>query len=79
MLLNVHNLNTKLGGLHILQDVDLVVNKGEIVVVVGANGSGKSTLMRTVAGLVKPESGIIEFDGKQIQNLPPFDISLFWQ
>jgi len=75
MLLNVHNLNTKLGGLHILQDVDLVVNKGEIVVVVGANGSGKSTLMRTVAGLVKPESGIIEFDGKQIQNLPPFDIS----
>jgi branched-chain amino acid transport system ATP-binding protein len=75
MLLNVHKLNTKLGGLHILQDIDLFVNKGEIVVVVGANGSGKSTLMRSIAGLVKPESGIIEFEGKQIQNIPPYNIS----
>lgn len=71
MLLNVNDLNVKLGGLHILHDVNLSVNENEIVVVIGANGAGKSTLMRTIAGLSHPSSGTIEFQETAIEHMPP--------
>ena len=71
MLLNIVDLNVRLDGLSILQDLSLNVLEGEIVIVVGANGAGKSTLMRCIAGLIKPESGTIEFREEQIQGAPP--------
>ena len=71
MLLNIVDLNVRIDGLSILEDVSLDVREGEIVVVVGANGAGKSTLMHCIAGLRKPVSGTIEFRDEFIQSAPP--------
>ena len=75
MYLKISDLDVSLGGMSILQDVNLHTNKGELVVVVGSNGAGKSTLVRTICGLNKCQRGVIEFDGKQIQNLEPYDVT----
>ena len=75
MYLKISDLDVSLGGMSILQDVNLHTNKGELVVVVGSNGAGKSTLVRTICGLNKCQRGVIEFDGKQIQNLEPYDVA----
>lgn len=75
MLLQITDLNVVLGGLHILQNVNLHVNQGELVVVVGANGAGKSTLLRTISGMNAAESGKIEFMGNNYTNLPAYDVS----
>ncbi len=75
MYLKISDLNVSLGGMSILQNVNLHTNKGELVVVVGSNGAGKSTLVRTICGLNKCQSGIIEFEGKQIQNLEPYAVA----
>ena len=56
-LIEAHGLSVRLGGRLILDNVDLRVSRGEIVTLVGLNGSGKSTLVRTVLGLVTPDSG----------------------
>jgi branched-chain amino acid transport system ATP-binding protein len=66
MLLEISNLDVILNGLHILQDVSLCVNEGELVAVVGANGSGKSTLLRTVMGMNRPHAGSITFREHEI-------------
>src|SRR4030095_696853 len=47
------------------------VEKGEIVTLIGANGAGKSTTLRTISGLVKPRSGLIQFEDHDIAGLPP--------
>ena len=75
MYLKISDLNVSLGGMSILQNVNLHTNKGELVVVVGSNGAGKSTLVRTICGLNKCQTGTIEFDGKTIQNLEPHEIT----
>ena len=56
---------------HALRGVSLHVSRGEIVTLIGGNGAGKSTLMRAIAGLVKPASGTITFEGKDITHLSP--------
>jgi branched-chain amino acid transport system ATP-binding protein len=53
-----------------LHDLSLTVNKGEIVVFIGANGAGKSTIIKTVSGLLRPESGDILFESRPIHGLP---------
>ncbi|MDR1572116.1 MAG: ABC transporter ATP-binding protein [Clostridiales Family XIII bacterium] len=75
MLLSISSLDVDIKGLNILRGIDMVVNEGEIVVVVGSNGAGKSTLMRTISGLIRPLSGVIEFEGRQIQGVPPYEIT----
>ena len=70
MLLEVNNLNAGYGFLQILRDVSLNVDQGEYVCLVGPNGAGKSTTLKTIAGLVKPMSGEILFQGKPIGGLP---------
>lgn len=72
MFLKISDLNVSLGGMSILQDVNLHAEKGELVVVVGSNGAGKSTLVRTICGLNKCTSGQILFQDKQIQNMEPY-------
>ncbi|HYF95414.1 MAG TPA: ABC transporter ATP-binding protein [Symbiobacteriaceae bacterium] len=67
-MLQVDRLNVFYGQIHALKDVTLQVNPGEIIAIVGANGAGKSTLMWTLAGVLKPRSGTITYDG---QPLPP--------
>lgn len=71
MLLSTTDLNVHIAGLHILKDINIRVREGELIVILGANGAGKSTLMRTIAGLQKPSSGGIEFQGTPIGKLSP--------
>jgi branched-chain amino acid transport system ATP-binding protein len=73
-LLKVSHIDVFHGSFQALWDVSLSVNPGEIVAIIGANGSGKSTLLETIAGLIHPAQGSIEFDGNDIAALKPFQI-----
>src|SRR5512134_2917641 len=61
-------------GVNILQGINLQVNKGEMVCLVGPNGAGKSTVMRTISGLLHPQSGRVLFHGENISSLRPDQI-----
>jgi branched-chain amino acid transport system ATP-binding protein len=74
-MLRVEKVNTFYAKSHILHDATLDVRDGEIVALVGRNGAGKSTLLKTLAGLVKPASGTIAYDGRNISGLPAPDIA----
>ncbi len=65
-MLSIRNLNVKYGQIHALHDVNLEVEQGRVVAVVGANGAGKTTLMMTLAGLLSPAGGEILFEGLAI-------------
>ncbi|WP_282614012.1 amino acid ABC transporter ATP-binding protein [Streptomyces sp. XM4193] len=65
-LVVLDNVNKHFGALHVLQDIDMTVAKGEVVVVIGPSGSGKSTLCRTINRLETIDSGRIEIDGKPL-------------
>jgi len=73
-LLKVSNIDTFYGSLQALWNVSLEVKPEEIVAIIGANGSGKSTLLDTISGLMHPGKGSIEFEGKNITTLEPFQI-----
>ena len=68
-MLSIRSLDLFYGDAQALSDVSLDVPKGEIVAIVGANGAGKSSLIRTIAGIEKPRSGKIEFEGQDITAL----------
>ncbi|GAA1070231.1 amino acid ABC transporter ATP-binding protein [Kitasatospora arboriphila] len=63
-LIELAGVNKHFGELHVLQDIDLVVGRGEVVVVIGPSGSGKSTLCRAINRLETVESGRISIDGR---------------
>ncbi|MEB8342288.1 amino acid ABC transporter ATP-binding protein [Streptomyces endophyticus] len=65
-LIELRDVNKYYGELHVLQDIDLTVGKGEVVVVIGPSGSGKSTLCRTINRLETIESGVIRLDGRPL-------------
>lgn len=69
-MLKVENLNVYYGSINAIKGISFEVNQGEIVTMIGANGAGKSTTMNTVAGLLKPRSGLIVFEGKDITHMP---------
>lgn len=73
-MLTIKNLNTYYGAIHALKGVDMQVNEGEIVSLIGSNGAGKSTLVNTIAGLLKPRQGTIEFLGKDITKVEAYDL-----
>ena len=73
-MLKIENLHVYYGGIHALDAVSLDVQEGEIVTIIGANGAGKSTLLRTISGIVKAQSGKIEFKGKNLLKMPPHSI-----
>ncbi|HEX9009319.1 MAG TPA: ABC transporter ATP-binding protein [Holophagaceae bacterium] len=68
-MLRIERLNFSYGDLKVLWDVDLHVEEGEIVTVVGANGAGKSTTLKNISRLVKPDSGALTFDGQDLARL----------
>ena len=70
-MLKIEKLNFAYGDLKVLWDVDLEVNQGEIVTVVGANGAGKSTTLKNISHLVRPTSGRITFQGEDLGRMPP--------
>lgn len=73
-MLTVENINVYYGAIHALKGISIEVTEGEIVTLIGANGAGKSTILRTISGLLKPKTGKIEFEGKNIAGIPAQDI-----
>lgn len=65
-LLEIKKLSAAYGQIQVLHEVDLEVEKGEIVALIGANGAGKSTLLRTISGLMLPVSGEVMWNGRSI-------------
>jgi len=74
-LLSVQGVETYYGNIIALRGVDIEVNAGEIVTLIGANGAGKSTLMMTIFGSPRARSGKIIFDGRDITQMAPHDIA----
>ncbi len=75
MLLEVSDLNTYYGMSHVLQGISLTVAQGEIVALLGRNGMGKSTTLKSIMGLVKPRSGSVIFQEKDITGYPPYKVA----
>jgi len=69
-MLQIKNLNVHYGVIHALKDINIIVNQGEIVTLIGANGAGKTTTLRTISGLNKATAGEILLEGKDITNFP---------
>lgn len=74
-LLQIDNINTFYGKSHILNDVTLDVSHGEVVALLGRNGAGKSSTLKSILGIAPVSSGRINFNGHEIQNLSPEQIS----
>ena len=65
-MLKIENLHVAYGGIQALRGISLEVPDGQIVTLIGANGAGKSTMLRTITGLVKAQSGSIQWNGKEL-------------
>jgi branched-chain amino acid transport system ATP-binding protein len=74
-LLQVRSVQTFYGNIQALKGIDVDVNKGEIVAMIGANGAGKSTLMMTICGSPQARVGNIFFDGQDITKMPTHEIA----
>ena len=72
-ILEVRNLRKKFGGLDILKDVNVGIDRGEFLVLVGPSGCGKSTLLNCIAGLEPVSGGTISIDGRDMSDVPPKD------
>jgi branched-chain amino acid transport system ATP-binding protein len=72
--LEVQGLKKSFGALEALRGVDLEVREKQLVLVIGPNGSGKTTLINAISGALKPDSGIVRFNGHEIQGWPPYKV-----
>jgi len=73
-LLDLEAVHVYYGPIHALKGVTLTVDHGEIVTLLGANGAGKTTTLRAISGLIRPRSGRIALDGRDVAGLPPHEI-----
>ena len=73
-MLEIRDLHVNYGAISALHGISLEVKQGEIVTLIGANGAGKSTTLRAISGLVKPRSGVINFEGQSIAGVAPHHI-----
>ncbi|MDR3426647.1 ABC transporter ATP-binding protein [Silvimonas sp.] len=71
-LLQVKDLKVAYGGIQAVKGIDLEINKGELVALIGANGAGKTTTLKTLVGMLKPAGGQIIYDGQPTLKLPSF-------
>jgi branched-chain amino acid transport system ATP-binding protein len=74
-ILSVSQLRVSYGQIEALHGIDLEVNEGEIVTLIGANGAGKTTTLRTISGLLKPKHGSVHFHGDDITGVKPHVIT----
>ena len=73
-MLKIENLHIKYGAIHAVKGIDIEVNEGEIVTLIGANGAGKTSILKALSGLVKPSEGTITYDGKALNKKSAQDI-----
>ncbi len=73
-MLTVSNLHAHYGKSHVLQGVNLTVNNGEAVAILGRNGVGKTTTLKSIIGLLPPTDGSVQFDGIALHKLPAFKV-----
>jgi branched-chain amino acid transport system ATP-binding protein len=73
-LLELEELHVFYGNIEALKGMSMHVNRGEIVTLIGSNGAGKSTTLKTISGVLRPRTGVVRLDGKEIQHTPPHDI-----
>jgi branched-chain amino acid transport system ATP-binding protein len=69
-LLKLSNVSTFVGGFQALREISLEIPQGDCVTLLGSNGAGKTTLFRTIAGVLRPSQGAIEFKGRRIDSVP---------
>jgi branched-chain amino acid transport system ATP-binding protein len=73
-LLEITDLNTFYGSIHALRGISLTVDDGEIVTLIGANGAGKTTTLNTISGILRPRTGTVIFDGRDLTTVPTHDV-----
>lgn len=73
-MLKVNDIHVYYGQIHAIKGVSFEVNQGEIVSLIGANGAGKSTILKTVSGLMHPQTGSILFNDKDITHVPAYKL-----
>jgi branched-chain amino acid transport system ATP-binding protein len=76
-LLEAVSVRKEFGGLVAVNDVDFVIPQGSITSLIGPNGAGKTTFFNVLTGVYKPTAGLVLFDGKEIQGLPPHKVTQF--
>lgn len=81
-ILTIKNLSVNYGTLNVLHEINFSVSRGEVLGIMGQNGSGKSTLLKSMYGILKPKSGNIFFNNRDITDLKPMTkcsfISVFY-
>ena len=75
-VLELKNITMKFGGVTALNEVNLVVKKGEILALIGPNGAGKTTVFNVITGVYKPTSGDVVFQGQSIVGMKRYKIAL---
>lgn len=75
LLLQVENVGIQFGGLKAVQNVNMHLNKGELVGLIGPNGAGKTTTFNMLTGVYQPTEGVITFDGKKLKGLKPYQVT----
>lgn len=73
-MLELNDIHTYYGHIHALKGITMSVNQGEIVALIGGNGAGKTTTLRTISGMMKPRSGTLTYQGKNIAGIPAHHI-----
>jgi branched-chain amino acid transport system ATP-binding protein len=71
-MLAVRGIDVYYGDVQAVREVSFLVERGEIVTLIGANGAGKSTILKTLAGLLRPRAGSVELDGEDVADRPPY-------
>ena len=74
-MLELKGLSSGYGAIEALKSIDMRIDKGEIVTLIGANGAGKSTTLRSITGLVAPSSGEVIFEGRKLNGTPTHQIT----
>lgn len=73
-MLSIQGLQVSYGGIQAVKGVDLEVQQGELVTLIGANGAGKTTTMKAITGIQKIKAGDIRYMGKSIKGMPPYEL-----
>lgn len=74
-LLKLKNLSSGYGDKVVVRNIELTIGRGEIVTLLGANGVGKSTILRTITGQIKPQSGLMVFEDRDIAGIPSYQVA----